>query len=128
MSFQEKYLKYKNKYLSLKNNLNFNQYGGTIPVGTIVSFDYFEQDGASYSKVKKYGKVLGPVNKLNIGFINNIVQDEIKIEREEEILESKLTVVSIEEVDIMRAKAKKRIEEIERELQKKEKFHHQFCH
>jgi len=31
MSFDEKYLKYKNKYLSLKNNLSFTQYGGMTP-------------------------------------------------------------------------------------------------
>jgi hypothetical protein len=42
MSFQEKYLKYKNKYLSLKNKSNFNQSGGTIPVGTIVGFEHFQ--------------------------------------------------------------------------------------
>ena len=31
MSFEDKYLKYKNKYLNLKNNLRFTQYGGGSP-------------------------------------------------------------------------------------------------
>jgi hypothetical protein len=117
MSFQEKYLKYKNKYLTLKNKLESNQYGGTIPVGTIVSFETFEVADVGNGKkdmikVKKYGKVLSPVNKLNIGIINNIGGDEII--SQEYMLESNLTVVSLDEVDKMRADEKKRIEEIKR--------------
>ena len=115
--FREKYLKYKNKYLTLKNKLESNQYGGTIPVGTIVSFETFEladigNGKKATIKVKKYGKVLSPVNKLNIGIINNIGRDEIV--SQEYMLESNLTVVSLDEVDKMRADEIKRIEEIKR--------------
>jgi len=116
--FREKYLKYKNKYLTLNNKLESNQYGGTIPVGTIVSFETFEvadvgNGKKAMIKVKKYGKVLSPVNKLNIGIINNIGGDEI-VRHEEYMLESNLTVVSLDEVDKMRADEIKRIEEIKR--------------
>ena len=37
MSFDDKYLKYKNKYLSLKNNLRFTQYGGGVAGGGAVT-------------------------------------------------------------------------------------------
>lgn len=90
MSFQEKYLKYKNKYLTLKNNLESNQSGGTIPVGTIVSFKELENQGYGPAiEITRYGKVLGPSNILSIGIIKTSPTGAIFDEYLDSIIETK---------------------------------------
>ena len=100
--FREKYLKYKNKYLTLKNNLESNQSGGTIPVGTIVSFQYYVQYGypGTIHKKIKYGSVIKDEDgKYTIGIIKNL-KDTTYIDYVVK-KEGDLKVISTEEINAM---------------------------
>ena len=122
MSFQEKYLKYKNKYLSLKNNSKFNQSGGTIPVGTIVSFQYYVQygyPGTTHKKIK-YGSVIKDEDgKYTIGIIKNL-KDTTYIDYVVK-KEGDLKVLSTEEINDMEQE-KRRFESEQRAQEEAHKF------
>jgi len=115
MSFQEKYLKYKNKYLSLKNNSSFNQSGGTIPVGTIVSYRYYVQygyPGTTHKKIQ-YGSVIKDEDgKYTIGLMKNLKDTtyfDYVVKKEGD-----LKVLSIEEINDMEQE-KRRFESEQRQ-------------